>query len=384
MLIFANFLSSFSMGVVLILIPWLIVDKIEAQALIVISILANLAIAIFRKKIGYLVDSMPRGKLLSLSMGLIAVVLVLQSLAMNNMYALLATFFCGQVYLFFYYVTRSSLTHEIVSPEEYSKYNGILEIENQVSTFSAGGLTAFLLGQNFVSEAMVLTGAAIGLTMSSLIVVMKVKNQVPNIAPLAAGEGNIAFPRTLVILALCSSIPFICVMLLNVIKPIVIDNYFESAVDILALTSVFYAVGAIVSGLLSNTLFQLGLNRQVIYFTLAGFSLFCLIPAFYMSAPVLYISSFFWGLFNGTSRIVWQSMVMNQLSNDVIGRFFTKVTITIDLLKIHLLGLYWVLFTFWEQSISFPYLTVICLIGLGAFVLSHRLSLTNISKEKPD
>lgn len=360
------------MGVILIMVPWLIVDKVDPKALIIINIAASFIIAIFRKKLGYLIDSMARGKLLATSMVVIGIILGFQSLLMNNTVALLATFFCAQLYIFLYYVTRSSLINEIVSPKKYGKYNGILEIENQSSTFLAGGLTAYFLGQDLVSVNVALIVSALGLILAAFIIAIKVRTPTPKTPPPVIGsKDKIIFPRCLMVFALCSSVPFICVMLLNVIKPIVIDEQFDDPINVLAMTSIFYAVGAICSGLLSSCSFLTSRHRLVVYVTLGGFLLVCLIPIFYINAPVLYISSFFWGLFNGTSRIVWQTVVMKEINNDVIGRFFTKISITVDIIKVTLLGGYWVLFTLFGKNVSFLYLTALCAIGLGIFSLSQ-------------
>ncbi|GGO56708.1 Predicted arabinose efflux permease, MFS family [Roseovarius pacificus] len=368
--ILANFLSSVSMGVFLIALPWLIVKTLGGNALIAVSAFAMLVLFLLRQRSGTLVDSAPRGRLFATAMVGMGLLLALLAVAPANTALMLTVFFCGQIYLFFYYVIRSAITREIVPEGQFGRYNGILEIEGQVSTFFAGGAAAFFFAQNTESLSPVLWASAGGMLISSLIVLVKLPTDAP---PRDAGENETetpatqAFPLSLMLLAYCGSVPFICVMLLNVIKPIVIVDLLRYSGEVLALTSVFYTIGAIAAGLLGGRGWIGTGQKQVVTLTLFGFFIFCLLPAIAPTPIVLYVSSVVWGFSNGLSRITWQTAAMSQVGNQRIGNFFATVTAGVGVMRIGLLFGYWAISTLWGYEISFGYLALICAIGLVVF-----------------
>lgn len=99
--IFVNFLSSVSMGVFLITLPWLIVTIQGGNSLIAVSAIAMIVLYLLRKKSGAMVDSYSRGKLFASGMFLMSVLLAVLAMRANSVALMLGVFFCGQIYLFF-------------------------------------------------------------------------------------------------------------------------------------------------------------------------------------------------------------------------------------------------------------------------------------------
>lgn len=367
--IFVNFLSSVSMGVFLIALPWLIVKISGGGALIATSVLANLLLFLLRNRSGALVDSVPRAKLFAIAMLVMAALLAMLALFPGSMALKLGVFFCGQIYLFFFYVIRSAITREIVPEGQYGRYNGILEIEGQVSTFVAGGVTAYFFGQDLAALSLAFWCGAAGMLISAMIVQQKLKTQGPiwtkSDDPKTVSQQK--YPAALLFLSYCGSVPFICVMLLNVVKPIVIVDLLQYPIEVLALTSVFYTVGAIAAGLLGGRSWMETASKQVIALTLAGFLISCLLPAIIPSALVLYLSSVIWGFCNGLSRITWQTAAMNQIGDKKIGGFFASISAGVGAMRIGLLLGYWAVTALWGYHISFVYLALVCTVGLVVF-----------------
>ncbi|WP_282078872.1 MFS transporter [Epibacterium ulvae] len=367
--ILVNFLSSVSMGVFLIALPWLIVKTVGSDVLIGVSVLATMAIFPIRKKSGILVDSVPRNQLLTIILLAMASSLAVLALRQSDTVLLVGVYFLGQIYLYFFYVIRSAITHEIASAGQFGRYNGILEIEGQVSTFVAGAITAYFFAQGLRSFSITLAGAAAGMVIAALITSVKIKTGAPCKSAMTepkstAVQGN---SFSLLLLCYCGSVPFICVMLLNVIKPIVIIDVLQYPGKVLAFSSVFYTIGAITAGVLGSQEWIKGSSRQVILWMLAAFLAFCLLPAFFPSAMVLYISSIVWGISNGLSRITWQTETMNRISNQQIGHFFASISAVVDVVRVVLLLIYWGATEWWGYQISFAYLSVICAVGLFVF-----------------
>ena len=372
--ILANFLSSVSMGVFLIALPLLIVKTLGSNALIAVSALAMLFLYLLRQRSGKLVDSAPRGRLFATAMFGMALLLALLALAPTDTILMPAVFFCGQIYLFFYYVIRSAITREIVPEGQFGRYNGILEIEGQVSTFFAGGAAAFFFAQNADSLSPVLWAAAAGMLIASLIVLVKLPTNAPRydrVENEPEAPAMQPFPVSLMLLAYCGSVPFICVMLLNVIKPIVIVDLLRYPGEVLALTSVFYTIGATAAGLLGGRSWIETCQKLIVTLTLVGFLIFCLLPAAAPTPVVLYLSSVIWGISNGLSRITWQTAAMSQIGNERIGNFFATVTAGVGIMRIGLLFGYWAISALWGYEMSFGYLAFICAIGLAVFATAR-------------
>ena len=139
----------------------------------------------------------------------------------------------------------------------------------------------------------------------------------------------------------------------------------------LALTSVFYTIGAIAAGLLGGRSWIETGKRQVVSLTLLGFLIFCLLPTALPTPAVLYLSSVIWGVSNGLSRITWQTAAMNEVGNQRIGNFFATVSAGVGLMRIGLLFGYWAVSALWGYETSFGYLVLICTIGLVVFAIAR-------------
>lgn len=368
--IFVNFLSSVSIGVFLIALPWLIVKTQGSDLLIAVNAFAMLVLFLMRKRSGALVDTLPRAGLFAAAMLSMALFLALLAFQPDNMALLLGVYFFGHIYLFFFYVIRAAITRDIVPAGQFGRYNGILEIEGQVSTFVAGGVTAYIFGQDLASLSLVFGCAAAGMIISALIVLMKLQAKAPSENDIMEPDTSLPkrYPSALLLLSYSASVPFICMMLLNIIKPIVIIEALEYPVEVLALTSVFYTIGAITAGLLGSQRWIETANNRVIFLTLSVFLVSCILLVINSSPTMLYLCSIIWGVSNGLSRITWQTAAMNQIGTQGIGRFFASISAGVGIMRIGLLLTYWALISLWDgYEVSFVYLAVICAVGLIIF-----------------
>lgn len=226
-------------------------------------------------------------------MALMASFLAVLAVRPDSETLLLVVYFFGQIYLFFFYVIRSAITREIAPEGQFGRYNGILEIEGQVSTFVAGGLTAYIFGQDLAPLSLVFGCAAVGMLISALVVLMKLQTNVLHEKRfIESGEPSRSqYPMTLLLLSYCGSVPFICMMLLNIIRPIVIIDFLQYPAEVLALTCVFYTVGAITAGFLGSQSWIETASRRVIFLTLSIFLISCILPIINSTALMLYICS---------------------------------------------------------------------------------------------
>jgi predicted MFS family arabinose efflux permease len=149
----------------------------------------------------------------------------------------------------------------------------------------------------------------------------------------------------------------------------VIVDFLQYSGEVLALTSVFYTVGAITAGTLGSRSWIETASERVVFLTLVIFLLSCALLVINSSAMMLYFSSIIWGVSNGLSRITWQTAAMNKVGTQDIGKFLSSISAGVGVGRICLLLTYWALMSLWGgYELSFIYLAAICATGLIVFV----------------
>ncbi|RDD62995.1 hypothetical protein [Ferruginivarius sediminum] len=370
--ILSNLISSISIGVVLVIVPWTLVSFVGSQALIYINIISLGFLLIFRKQIYMLLNTVPARNVMAANMVITSTALSLLLFFPGNKLLFIPMMFISQFYIYFYYVSRGILTKELVTDANYGKYNGILEIENQASAFIAGGLAAYLVGQDQERLNEIIALSMSGLMTSALVLVTKVKSAQTEDLPVNDAAMTHSFQIKLSFIAIGASATFICVKLLDVINPIYVVDVLQRSPEVLAISGIFYTIGAICAGLLGATQVVKAREFDVIILSLAGFLSFCLIFTLYPRIELFYASWCAWGLFNGLSRIAWQTIAMNVLDKAALSKFFAGVTMMIDIIRINLLLIYSLAIKYFSPELSFLYLSAICIIGTSLCLAGQK------------
>lgn len=360
------------MGIVLVIVPWMLVSLIGGQALIYINIVSLGLLLILRKKIYLLLNSVQTRIVMATNMFVAALALSLLLVFPDSETLFIIIMFASQIYIYFYYVTRGILTKELVVDLNYGKYNGILEVENQASAFISGGVAAYLinLDENILSE--IIAFSMSGLLVSGLLVLTKIK-AVP-VKDQPAGHAGFRQPVqvTLSLIVIGASATFICVKLLDVINPIYVVEVLKRSPEVIAISGIFYTIGAVGAGLLGATQVVKAYEFETIMLSLVGFLSFCLIFTLFSSIELFYMSWCAWGLFNGLSRVAWQTIAMNALDKATLSNFFAGITMMVDVSRIGLLLIYSLAISYFDTEMSFLYLSAVCTIGIALCLVGGK------------
>jgi hypothetical protein len=360
------------MGIVLVIVPWMLVSFIGGQALIYINIASLAILLFFRKKIYLLLERIQPRYVMTANMIVASLALSLLIMFPEDNTLFIVIMFISQIYIYFYYVTRAILTKEIVTDSNYGKYNGILEIENQAATFISGGLAAYLINrhENILNEIVVFSIS--GLLVSAFLLITKIKPPQSKDVPLDDGGMRPPVQVKLALIAIGASATFICVKLLDVINPIYVVEILNESPDIIAISGVSYTIGAIGAGLLGATQAVKAYEFETILLSLVGFLSFCVIFTLLTSIELFYISWCAFGLFNGLSRISWQTIAMNALEKSTLSSFFASITMLVDVIRIALLLVYSLGVAYLDSALSFLYLSVVCAIGTCLCLMGRK------------
>lgn len=367
----SNLLASVSMGVILVIVPWSLVSQIGGQPLIYISVAALGLLVAFRARIYRLLSRAPSQNVMAVNMVIAAGALSLLLISGESAAVLVFVMFASQIYIYFYYVARAVLTKELVAGASYAKYNGILEVENQASTFIAGGVAAYLISLDQVMFAHVFVMSMVGLLVAAGLLFVKVRPEPVAEVPLVAAFEPGKVRRGLVMIALGASATFICVKLLDVINPIYVVEILKESPKVIAISGICYTVGAIGAGLLGASQLVKAYELHTILVSLVGFLAFCALFATLSNIELFYLSWAAWGLCNSLSRISWHTLAMNRLDVRESAKFFSSITMLVDFSRIALLLIYSAGIAFFSSEMSFVYLAVICAIGVHLVLLGR-------------
>ncbi|WP_027710517.1 MFS transporter [Zooshikella ganghwensis] len=254
-MLLANFFTSSAVGIAAILIPWVLLKELSSQIFSVIATLTIFITIAVMPWIGKGVDLFQRKNVLTSTATILGIFFTLLYITPNDglllSTLLLIAYVLKQLHFSIFYTARSAMAQYLVNKEYFARINSWLEIEYQLAAFTAGGLSIFLL--DYVSIQTILLICGISLLIAALIF-----QTLPKVStPTTTKHNNTDYkPPTnshiIIILFLSGNIPFICVMLLNIIRPIYISDILLAERAILAYSSLFYTVGAVFGGFVSG------------------------------------------------------------------------------------------------------------------------------------
>ena len=363
----SNLIASISTGIVLVIVPWKLVSSVDGQTLIYINIFSMSLLLVFRNRIYELLRAVQARQVMAACMTITAITLF-SLIVSGGIISLICSMIVVLIYIYFYYLTRSIITKGIAPTEKYGRYNGILEMENQASAFIAGGIAVYLLdigGDNFRTIIVV---SIVGFFVSSTILLVKIRDNPVDDEIVTQAKSRTSFKNRLSFIVIGANATFICIKLLDVVNPIYVVDTLKEGADVIALSTIFYTVGALCAGLIGATQIMRAREMHVIFISLVGCFLFYLFTALVSSIEAFYASWVAWGLFNGLSRVAWQTIVMTSLHGNAMAEFFAGISLAVSVLRIGFLLVYSVFISSFEPHHSFLYLAVICLAGVSVFV----------------
>ncbi|KZL18979.1 Major Facilitator Superfamily protein [Pseudovibrio axinellae] len=330
-LVIANFVASLAMGVALTIVPWQLAKSAGGEQVLALTATYASGLLIFLSPVsGRLVDRFSRRKLMVLSFVLMGAVLLLATLGYQQpdfrLWGLAAFFFASQVFFLFLYQARTAFIQEVFAEQERARVNSWMEVEMQSSTFLAGVIAIFALQDAYFAVVLFLTAAML-ITAGLLILFIPYNKQPrPKQATLLRTVlKSLLRRKDLLLLGVCANLPYVAVMLLNVVHPVYISKVLQMDVAALATASLSYAIGAAVFGYAAAHIIRWFGELTVIATTLFLFSCallgVSLMPVFSMIVAVAVVL----GSTNALTRVTFMTYAMKKVSPHIMGSYLSII-----------------------------------------------------------
>lgn len=391
----ANILSSTGSGITMIAIPWLLVTG-EAGEEGFGYVTLGVAILMFflAPYVGLLIDKFSRKKMLLISQATGACISGIFALLgffglPYETWHLIILFTSGSLYYTVLYPTMFALNQEIFAARDYKALNGVMEVQSQTSSMLAGGIASLLLTKLDLSWILLIDGLSyLGAFLFMLTVPYK-KSFRPEESEsfwhrITEGYRYMKRYPLLFLFFVASFMPFICVMVTNYLFPVYVANFLKADVMVLGIAESGYAVGAIIAGTAIPFMMR-KLDGFLVVAATVGLFAFSMTTIYFFPAVIVFlIMQVFLGIGNSGTRVARNSIIMETIPNDKIGRvnsLFRSIGLAF---RITLIGLFTKTVSLTGADFSIGILSLIMGITVAAILYSFKASQSSLQKMHHD
>ncbi|RNB88253.1 MFS transporter [Brevibacillus nitrificans] len=393
-LFFANLFCGFGQGMTMIGISWYLVESTGSASLLgttmLISAMLTLLLGPFT---GTIIDRVSRKKILQIEqLGGLMVLALLSVWGFWGDYAqwMLVLIYLTATFMFqIHEPTQAAFIQESFDSKHYRAINSLMEMQNQTALVLAGAFAGYLLGPfglHLVLLLNALTYLIAYLFVTKLDYVFTWKQQVQTITKTSWMEQflkswvYIREKRGFLIFGVAALIPFITVTAANLLNPIFVSQTIRADVHIYSLGEVTYSVGAVIAGLLFPFL-----TRKMGAFSYMVSHYLWMAVAFILTVALPYgwifvLLSTFLGGCNVSTRLVRQTLYMELLPNQFMGRVMSFFRSVGTLIRLAMLSLFTLLLD--STGAGMGYLSLASLLIMAAIgvalsmpaLVTHRIA----------
>ncbi|MGK0577949.1 MFS transporter [Macrococcus capreoli] len=375
-IILSNMLSGFARGLILIGIAWNITENQSTPKFLgMIIIVATFLLLFIGPNWGVVIDTFHKKSTLILiylssTIFYLTFLIILKD---NSSLTLMAILYIGtMIFSQIHFPTQSSLVQQLFSKKYYGKINSILEVQVQVTQMIAGLAAGMIIDKYGVTYLLIVV--IICFLIASLIFsflkyteneISINKSHTSYYKKLREGFKFFYTKKFILIFGISSFIPFIILMISNYTGPLYVKNVLVENIKIYSLCTTMYAIGSLISGILASIFInKINLIKFIIINTCV-FSLFifliCIIPN-----NILFIFFYLYlGLTVSSSRLVSQTILMNLIPSNIIGRAISSIELISVIIRLIIILF---LTSFLDTSnIKIAYLLLFCVSLLSIF-----------------
>jgi MFS family permease len=391
-LIFANILSSIGSGVTMIGVPWLLVSREGGEQVYGYAAFCMTIMLFFLSPyLGVWIDRLSRKKVLLFSeaFGFMIAAFFAVCRWWSGSYEawhLIGIYAGGMLYYALHYPAQFAFNQEIFTKEQYQELNSIMEIQNQAASMLAGGLTSVLIER--VDFFWILLANALtyisGFILLSLIpyAVSEQQSRAANASVwfnMKEGFLYLKDKPLFSVFYISSLMPFIGVMVGNYLYPVYIAKVLQADGSVMGMADVMYALGAILGGYTIPFLQNKYSSFWTVLLTVSAYTLGTLTIASTSLVGLFLTLKIMLGWGNAGSRVARNTIMMNEVPNEYMGRvnsFFAAVGM---LLRVSLIGLFARTVVYTGASISLFIMGGLLLLACFGVLVSRSL----FAKEVP-
>ncbi len=396
LLLVSNAVASLGAGVAMIAIPWFMVNQPGGAVLFgQLATAVNILLFAITPFIGPFIDTKSRTKLMLvlricfvLILFLVLCLLGFESTSETDL-SLILYYVSGAAFYALNIPLRSAYVRELFKPHQFVRINGILEIENQVAAVITG-VTAIFVVERYGLETLTIGNIiCFVVAIGCILAIPKSENPIRNtnthvLAGLREGfEITFGRPQIAVVLV-ASTIPYVVVIFYTILHPIALKELPEASGSTYALVELLFGLGAIIGGLLISWLTKQNSQLQLLLNLMAAcFAIVAISQAFFQTYWGYVVLAVWFGLFNATTRILRQSILMIYFNNDEVGRVGAFLQSWIMLLRASGIAILTVLIS--GQGVNFAIwfaAFVACLGTLLLFTSKYFPNFSHIHKQR--
>lgn len=333
LLLVSNAVASLGAGVAMIAIPWLLVNR-EGGAIIFgeIATIVNVVLFVVTPFIGPFIDSNPR-KVLMISIRVFFILVLLlifafsQTEILEDSDSLLILYYVlGSSFYAFNIPLRSAYVRELFDANQFVKVNAILEIENQIAAVVTGVVAIFVIERLGLDVLATINIACFAMAVVCILAIPPAEHPLTasktQVIPALADGFLITIRRPVVATILvAATIPYVVVIFYTILHPIALAELPDATGSTYALVELLFGAGAIIGGLLIPRLLHHTTDlRSSLELMVFVFALIATAQALFQTYWGFVLLAAGFGLWNSTTRILRQSILMNEFGNAEVGR----------------------------------------------------------------
>lgn len=388
-LFLSNLFSGVGQGMTMIGISWYMVELTGTARLLgstmIISAILTLLIGPFA---GTMIDRFSRKAILQFEqLAGFTVLLIVSVWGWLGTYSewMMVFIYLSSIFIFYMHESaQSAFVQEIFEPKLYGSINSFLEIENQTALVLSGALAGIWLEKFGLHVVLILNALAYLLAFLNLLGInyvstskekLKLDTRNSWLSMFYESWRFIKSRRGLMIFGVAALIPFIAVMLVNLLNPIFVSHSLKADVKIYSLGEVTYSIGALFSGICTTIITRKLSSSSYMVANYFMMIVALILTVTFSNAGIFLLCSALIGWSNVSTRLIRQNMYMEILPNHLIGRVLSFFKSIGTLLRLLLLALFTIIIDLNGVAVGYFILAgILSLATIGIF-LSFRLLL---------
>jgi MFS family permease len=375
----------------MIAVPWLLVQVDGGKVFGQMALTMTIIHFFLSPWIGLMVDRFSRKKILLTGEALGFLVITFFTIQ-GFIYGyetiqLLLIYAIGTLYYNLFYPTMFAFIQEVFDEDVYHTLNGAMEVQGQVASMLAGGISSFLLTVVDLQWILLLdaTTYLLACFLFWLIPYKKGERDVTSrsfFSNMLEGFRYMKRRPMLFFLLLGSFMPFIGVMMTNYLFPVYLSEELQVSGTAYSLQTTVYGIGAIVAGLAIPILVRKWTSMKTIMTTVTLYTIGITSVLFFKQLAIFYVLVFFMAFGNAGSRVARNTLVMEIVPNQIIGRVTALFGVIGLGIRIVLLSTFTALVSHQLVTVSFYILSVILIIATLVVFLSAQQLVNQSSLNK--
>ncbi|MCM3457199.1 MFS transporter [Heyndrickxia oleronia] len=391
-LFLSNLFSGVGQGMTMIGISWYMIELTGTARLLgstmIISAILTLLIGPFA---GTMIDRFSRKAILQFEqLAGFTVLLTVSVWGWLGTYSewMMVFIYLSSIFIFYMHESaQSAFVQEIFEPKLYGSINSFLEIENQTALVLSGALAGILLEKFGLHVVLILNALGYLLAFLNLLGInyvstskekLKLDTRNSWLSMFNESWRFIKRRRGLMIFGVAALIPFITVMLVNLLNPIFVSHSLKADVKIYSLGEVTYSIGALISGVCTTIITRKMSSSSYMVANYFMMIVALILTVTFPKAGIFLLCSALIGWCNVSTRLIRQNMYMELLPNHLIGRVLSFFKSIGTLLRLLLLALFTIIIDLNGVSVGYFILAGILSVATIGIFLSFRLLLKEI------